>query len=212
MQVEGTLQIGRPRCLSAVGPVQRLHSGENSLPAPALLPQQGKGLMGRVLSSATPSLVHHLFPPAVCGTGGTGRGDRARAPAWPLVPAPSPGPGPASPRAVANKWLLRPTRLASSAVAPFALALLPIPNLSAPDSEPSTHGGDVPGALLGPVLRPGEPGSRRHCPRVRAHVQRTPESAFNLSLVKLLATVGAGLHYLHLSVEKLDGSRDELTY
>ena len=44
------------------------------------------------------------------------------------------------------------------------------------------------------------------------YLLRTQESAFLLSLVKLLATVGGGLHYPHLSVEKLEGSKDELTY
>ena len=136
--------------------------------------------------------------------------------------APCPAPGPLLPALAqapphheqprANKWLLRPTRLANSATAQFALALPPIPNLSTPNSEPSTHGGDIPGALLGSVLRPGEPGSRPHRPRVRAYVPRTQESAFILSLVKLLATVGGGLYYPHLSVEKLEGSKDELTY
>ena len=69
-----------------------MHSGENSLPAPALFPQQGKGLMGWVRSSATPSLVHHLFPPAICGS--VDVGDQARPPARPLVPCSQPWPRP----------------------------------------------------------------------------------------------------------------------
>ena len=215
LQVEGALQIGRPIASQLWAECSDYTQARTVFPPQSSFPSKVRGSWARcwVLQPPPWFIICSLQPSSREWAGRT-----------PEAPCPAPAPSPCSqprprPRLATSgrrpingfwaphAWPTHPQLHSRWPFPPFPTSQLP-PVSPPPMEEEKTYLE----LYLDQCSAQVSLESRCHCPRVRAHVRRTQESAFILSLVKLLATLEGGLHYPHHSVEKPEGSRDELTY